>query len=166
MQISQESTFIRSPQNCNFMKKKIQHRFFLVKFAKFLRTPCFTEHLQWLLLTVSGFQTAAWLKRRLRQRYFSVNFVRRRFFDTTLPDDFFNVYLWILRSFSEHLFYGASLGNCLFHVQVAEFQPPDSVKNYFTDAFQALYTRMRSSHSQTFIYSKLLKIICEEVLNL
>ena len=64
------------------------------------------------------------------------------------------------------LFYGAPLGNCLFHVQVAEFQPPDSVKNYFTDAFQALYTRMRSSHLQTFIYLKSLKIICQEVLNL
>ena len=26
---------------------------------------------------------------------------------------------------------------CLFHVQVAEFQPADTVKNYFTGAFQA-----------------------------
>ena len=58
------------------------------------------------------------------------------------------------------------LWETLFQVQVAEFQPPDSVKNYFTDAFQALYTRMRSSHSQTFIYLKSLKIICEEILNL
>ena len=34
-----------------------------VKFAKFLKTPFLTEHLQWLLLTVSGFQSATLLKR-------------------------------------------------------------------------------------------------------
>ena len=73
------------------------------------------------------------------------------------------VYLWILRSFSEHLFYGAPLGNCLFHVQAAEFQPADTVKNYFTGAFQAFYTRKRSNHLKAFIYLKSLKIICEEV---
>ena len=33
-----------------------------------------------------------------------------------------------LRSFSEQLFYGAPLGNCLFHTQVPEFQPADRVK--------------------------------------
>ena len=46
-------------------------------------------------------------------------------------------------SFSEHLFYRAPLRNCLFHVQIAVFQPVDAVKNYFTGAFQALYTRAR-----------------------
>ena len=30
--------------------KRLQHRYFLLKFAKFLRTPFFTEHLLWLLL--------------------------------------------------------------------------------------------------------------------
>ena len=30
--------------------KRLQHSCFLVKFEKFLRTPVFTEHLQWLLL--------------------------------------------------------------------------------------------------------------------
>ena len=55
-QISQESTCVgvffnkvAGPQNCNFIKETP------VKFAKFLGTPYFTEHLQWLLLTVSGF---------------------------------------------------------------------------------------------------------------
>ena len=48
------------------------------------------------------------------------------------------VYLRILRSFSEHFFYGAPLGNCLFCVQVAEFPPPDTVKKYFTGAFKHL----------------------------
>ena len=35
----------------------------------------------------------------------------------------------------------------LFHVKNADFQPPDTVKNYFTGAFQAFYTRSRSSHA-------------------
>ena len=37
----------------------------------------------------------------------------------------FCVYLWILRSFSEQLFYKAPLRNFFFHVQVAEFQAAD-----------------------------------------
>ena len=61
-----------------------------------------------------------------------------------------------------HLFYKAPFGNCLFHLQVAEFQPPHTVKKYCTSAFQAFYTR-RKSCSKAFIYLKSLKIICEEV---
>ena len=34
----------------NVIKNKLQQRCFSVKFAKFLRTPLFTEHLRWLLL--------------------------------------------------------------------------------------------------------------------
>ena len=52
---------------------------------------------------------------------------------------------WILRNCSDHLFHRVSLGNLLFQVQVAEFQPPDTGKKYFTGAFQAFYTRTRSS---------------------
>ena len=51
----------------------------------------------------------------------------------------------------------------LFYVQVAEFQPPDTVKNYLTGAFQACYTRSRSSHSKAFIYLKSQKTVCEGV---
>ena len=40
------------------------------------------------------------------------------------------VYLSILRSFSDHLFYRAPLANCLFHVQVAEFHPPHTKVPY------------------------------------
>ena len=75
------------------------------------------------------------------------------------------VYLWILRSFSGHLFHGAPLGNCLFHLQVAKFQAAHTVKKYFTSAFQAFHTRRRkrrSSYSKGFTYLKSLKIICEE----
>ena len=56
------------------------------------------------------------------------------------------VCLRILENFLEHLFYRAPLGNCLFHVQAAEFQPPDTVKMYFTSAFPAYYTMTTSSH--------------------
>ena len=47
------------------------------------------------------------------------------------------VCLLILASFSDYLFHRALLRNCLFHLQVAEFQPPHTVKKYFTYAFQA-----------------------------
>ena len=56
--------------NCNFIKKRLQHRLFPVKFATFLRTPCFKEHLQWLLLKVSGFQPATLLKNILAKLLF------------------------------------------------------------------------------------------------
>ena len=169
MQISQQSTCVgvffnkvADPQNSNFIKKRLQHRFFLVKFAKF----CFANHLQRLLLTVSGFQPATLLKERLRERCFSVNFPKflRTSFDRTPLDDCFLCLSVNLRSFSEYLVYRAPLGNCLFHVQAAEFQPPDTVKSYFTSALQAFYTRTRSSQSNAFIYLKSLKIICEEVI--
>ena len=42
-----------------------------------------------------------------------------------------SVYVWVLRSCSDHLFYRAPLGNCLFPVQVAGLQPPDTGKKYF-----------------------------------
>ena len=35
------------------LKKRLWHRCFLVTFAKFLRAPIFTEHLQWLLLMLA-----------------------------------------------------------------------------------------------------------------
>ena len=38
------------PQPAPLLKKRLCHRCFPVNFAKFLRTPFLTEHLQWLLL--------------------------------------------------------------------------------------------------------------------
>ena len=38
-----------------FIKKRFQYKCFPVKFAKFLRTSFFTEHLQWLLLKLNIF---------------------------------------------------------------------------------------------------------------
>ena len=40
----------RYAQPANLLKKRPQHRFFPVNFAKFLRTPFLTENLHWLLL--------------------------------------------------------------------------------------------------------------------
>ena len=44
------SLFLISLKVCNFIKKRLQHRCFPVKFAKFLRTPFFTEHMRGLFL--------------------------------------------------------------------------------------------------------------------
>ena len=35
---------------CNFIKKRLRHRCFPVKFVKFLRAPSLTEHVLWLFL--------------------------------------------------------------------------------------------------------------------
>ena len=157
-------------------------------FAKLLITSCFLEHLQWLLLKVSGFHMAysihtyilnfvlsrTWfpacnfIDKRLQQRCFHVKFAKFLRTCLLLTEHLLMttscVYLWILRSFSEHFFYREPPENSmLYHVQVAEFQPPDTVKSYSTDAFQAFYKRTRSSHSKAFIYLKSLKTVFEEV---
>ena len=44
-------------QACYFIKKRLQHRYFPVKFPKFLRMPSFTEHIRWLLLLTIHFIT-------------------------------------------------------------------------------------------------------------
>ena len=82
---------VSGSQNSNFIKKRLQHKFFNAKFEKFLRPPRFTYYLQRLLLPVSGFQPATLLKRRLRQKCFSMNFAKllRTSFDRTPPDDCF-----------------------------------------------------------------------------
>ena len=67
------------------LKRHSNTVFFPEKFAKFLRTPYFRDHLQLLLQTVSGFQTATLLKKRFRQK--------------KAPDAF----LLILQNFPEYL---------------------------------------------------------------
>ena len=59
-QISQENANVGVSFNkipslkvCSFIKKRFQHWCFPVKFAIFLRTRFFTEHLQWLLLKLN-----------------------------------------------------------------------------------------------------------------
>ena len=44
---------IQAWKPATLLKKRLRHRCFPVKFARFLRTPFFTEHLQWLLQEIS-----------------------------------------------------------------------------------------------------------------
>ena len=81
LQISQESICVRvffnkiaNPQKYNFIKKWLQHRYFLCQIYKIFKNTLFTEHLRWVLLTVSGFQPVTLLRKKLLQRWFSVNF--------------------------------------------------------------------------------------------
>ena len=50
-----KSLFNKDLQVCNFVKKRLQYKSFPLKFAKFLRTTFFTEHLRWLLLKLNIF---------------------------------------------------------------------------------------------------------------
>ena len=104
----------------------------------------------------SGFQSATLLKKRLRQRCFPVSLGKILKTSCLLREHLRMtascVYLWILRSFSDHPFYRAPLGNCLFHLQVAEFKTPHTVKKYFASAVQAFYTGRGSSCSNAFMY--------------
>ena len=106
----------------------------------FLKTPFFTEHLQWrLLLKVLGFQPAALLKKRLGKMFICefCKIFKNIFLSEHLRMTASYVCLWIfnevyLWSFSNHLFCRAHMGNCLFHLQVAEFQLLHTVNKYFT----------------------------------
>ena len=87
----------------------------------------------------------------------------RASFSRRPPDDCFLCLFVNFVKFFRTPLYRVPSGNCLFHVQAAEFQAEDTVKNYFIGAFQAFYERTRSSHSKAFIYLKSLKIVSEEV---
>ena len=52
-----ESLFykVETPQACNFIKKRLIHRCFLVKLAKFLRTPILKNICERLLLYIDYF---------------------------------------------------------------------------------------------------------------
>ena len=41
---------VENQKACNFIKKRLHQRYFLVNFAEFLRTAFFIEHLRWLPL--------------------------------------------------------------------------------------------------------------------
>ena len=77
------------------------------------------------------FSACSFIKKGLQQRRFSVR--RKKFLRTSFyripPDDCFLCLPAIWRSFSDALFFRAPLGNSLFHLQVAEFQPPDKIKS-------------------------------------
>ena len=60
-------------------------------------------------------------------------------FDRTPLDDCLLCLSLNLRSLSNSFFYKAPPGNCLFHVQFAEFQPPDTEKSISQVLFKHLY---------------------------
>ena len=49
--------FIQKQSPRRLLKKRLWHKCFPVNFAKFPRTPFFTEHLWWLLLFIAGKET-------------------------------------------------------------------------------------------------------------
>ena len=138
---------------------------FSVKFSKFLKASCFKEY---LVAASEGFRFPACIfrRRRLWKRCFVVNFAKfiRKFFsfDTTPPDDCFLRLSVNFEMFFRTLLLQSTSGKLLFYVRVVEFQLTDTVKNYFTGAFQAIYTRSRCSHSKELIYLKIQKTVCEE----
>ena len=55
--------FCKNVSPATLLKKRLWHRCFPVNFAKFLRTPFLTEHLQWLLLKLRVLEhQGVWLK--------------------------------------------------------------------------------------------------------
>ena len=93
---------------------------------------------------VAGLSIQLLLKNRLWHRCFLVNFTKflKTCFDRTPPDDCF--LFWFIYEFwvvFQNTSYRAAMGNCSLYVQVAEFQPPGTAKNYFTSAFQAFYEK-------------------------
>ena len=53
-QYSHENTSVNNAKACNFIKKILQHRFFPVNIAEFIRTALCIEQLCWLLLDCIG----------------------------------------------------------------------------------------------------------------
>ena len=131
MQILQESTCVgvfihkvEDTRHATLLKRDSTTGNFLWNLRNFWESR-FTEHIQWLLQKVSGFQTTTLLKKRLWKRYFSVNFakfLRTSFLLTEyLRMTASSVYLRISRSSSERFFYRAPRGNCYFMCKLQNF---------------------------------------------
>ena len=148
-----------NPQKCNFVNKWFKRRFFPVKFTKFLKIS-FLQNIS-SGQRVSDFQPVTLLKKRLWQRWCSVNFAN--FLTEYLRITASCAYLWFLRSFLQGFFDRAPPGNGLFYVPVPEIQPANTVNNYLAGAFEEFYKGTRRSLLKEFIYLKYLKIICDEV---
>ena len=46
-------------QTCNFVKKRLQHRYFSVDIVKFIRTPILKKICEWLHLTRATFRSSS-----------------------------------------------------------------------------------------------------------
>ena len=153
------------PQNCNLIKKRLQHRVFSSEICECFKNTLF--HRTSLVAASDIFRFPAY------------NFIKKWCFWQMLFCEFCksfkSVFLqntsgWLLfvficefwkvfqnSSFIEHL-----LETAYFMYMLQNFNHQIQKKNYLTDAFQASYTGTRSSHLKAFIYFKSLKIICEE----
>ena len=118
---------VAGPQNCNFIKRRLQHRYFAVNFVNCSKTPllcrgCMTAGSEtpvrlfkntffnrtFPVATSDSFRfpPAAFLKKGLQQRRCSVRFAKfLRSFYKTPPNNCFFCLLVILRSFPDHPFF-------------------------------------------------------------
>ena len=153
--LKSSSITLKFPQNCNFIKKRLQYRFFSVKFAKFLKTPCFTEHLQWLLLTVLRFQPVTLLKKEISAKMFFYEFCKifkNIFsFDRTPADDFFLCLSLNFEKFFRPLLLLSTSGKMLFSCTGCRISTTSNSKKLFRRCFSSIYIRTRSSHSKASI---------------
>ena len=91
---------------CNFIKNRLQHKFFPVKFVKFLRTLFFTEHVRWLFLEISYELSLSLSLLHLRTMNGVISWALQRLFHFTVCVTFLSVSLfffyflsWILLLF-------------------------------------------------------------------
>ena len=189
MQISLGSTCVgvffnkvAGPRNSSFIKKRLQQRFFFCEVCQLSNNIYFVEDLSAVSETsVRLFKNTYIIYKTFPVaasdsfRFPACNFNKKKTPVNMFICEFCKIFENIFRqkhhlllvsicefwevfqitSFIKHV--------CLFHLQVAEFQPSHTVKMYFTCAFQAFYSRRRRSYSEAFMYLKFLKVICEEV---
>ena len=147
---------LKVPRTATLLKRDSNTGFFLWNLRIFLRTPCLTEHLQWLLLPVSGFEPASLLKKRLQQKWFSVNFAKflRTSFLLTEKNDWMTGWL-LLVSICEIWEVFQNTFFIKYRWETAYFMYKLHISNHYcfiTGAFQAFYTRQEvaiRSHSFT-----------------
>ena len=150
---------VAGAQKCNFIKKKLQQRYFAVSFVNCSKTPILSR----------GYMNSWFLKHLFKNTFFNraipvapsdsfrfpaCNFIKKLTPAKTLLCEickiFKNIFLqnttgWLLLLFTcnfEKFFrspiFRAPLENSLFNVQVAEFQAPDKMKSISQALFEHL----------------------------
>ena len=86
--------------HASLLKKGPWHRCFPVNFATFLRTPFFTEHLQWLLLSIGFTKNNTWRKccqstsdQKYSVCYYLSSLIREKYWFSNLEPTFGKVLL-------------------------------------------------------------------------
>ena len=119
---------------CNFIKIETLAQVFSCEFCEISKNN-FSYRLPPLAVSAA----CNFIKKEIPAKMFFCEFGKISKNDRALPDDCFLSVNF--EKLFRNLFYRAPLRNCLFHVQVAVFQPADTVKKYFTGVTQTLYTR-------------------------